>query len=205
MDPKALTKLIHSTAELHEGPAKEVLSDDRFSRQVADGKSPREAQTAIQTEDRVKGDPKLTEGLSKLGLEPADLTRAATAGTCATSTANETAAGMSTSTSIDSTASRGSRATSSGTCSRSISPNRSRASSSAGTSSPAGWYSVPDASAIATWAWDIPADRVTADRNLAALFGVTPAEAVSDAIALDLEGGRGSLLRQLLHHVGALD
>jgi ADP-ribose pyrophosphatase YjhB (NUDIX family) len=34
---------------------------------------------------------------------------------------------------------------------------------------------------------------------------VTPTEAVSDAVALDLEGGRGSLLRQLLHHVGALD
>ena len=34
---------------------------------------------------------------------------------------------------------------------------------------------------------------------------LTPAEAVSDAIIAEMDGGRGSLLRQLLHHVGALD
>jgi ADP-ribose pyrophosphatase YjhB (NUDIX family) len=33
---------------------------------------------------------------------------------------------------------------------------------------------------------------------------VTPEEAAEEAIAGDMEGGRGSLLRQLLHHVGAL-
>jgi len=34
---------------------------------------------------------------------------------------------------------------------------------------------------------------------------LTPDEAASDAVTADLEGGRGALLRQLLHHVGALD
>jgi hypothetical protein len=33
---------------------------------------------------------------------------------------------------------------------------------------------------------------------------LTPAEAVDEAISADMEGGRGSLLRQLMHHVGAL-
>jgi hypothetical protein len=33
---------------------------------------------------------------------------------------------------------------------------------------------------------------------------LTPLEASAPAIADDLEGGRGSLLRQLLHHVGAI-
>ena len=33
---------------------------------------------------------------------------------------------------------------------------------------------------------------------------LTPAEAVSDAVTTDLEGGRGALLRQLLHYAGAL-
>ncbi len=36
------------------------------------------------------------------------------------------------------------------------------------------------------------------------LTWVTPAEAVTDAIADDLDGGRGALLRQLLHQVGAV-
>lgn len=33
---------------------------------------------------------------------------------------------------------------------------------------------------------------------------LTPEEAASDAVCNEMEGGRGSLLRQLLHHVGAL-
>jgi ADP-ribose pyrophosphatase YjhB (NUDIX family) len=33
---------------------------------------------------------------------------------------------------------------------------------------------------------------------------LTPEEAATEAIAADMEGGRGSLLRQLLHHAGAL-
>jgi hypothetical protein len=33
---------------------------------------------------------------------------------------------------------------------------------------------------------------------------LTPEEAVDDAIASDLDGGRGALLRQLLHQAGAL-
>jgi ADP-ribose pyrophosphatase YjhB (NUDIX family) len=33
---------------------------------------------------------------------------------------------------------------------------------------------------------------------------LTPEEAATDAIAAELEGGRGALLRQLLHHAGAL-
>lgn len=37
------------------------------------------------------------------------------------------------------------------------------------------------------------------------LTWMTPAEAVSDGVAAEMEGGRGALLRQLLHHVGALD
>lgn len=36
------------------------------------------------------------------------------------------------------------------------------------------------------------------------LTWLTPLEAASDAIAAEMEGGRGSLLRQLLHHVGGL-
>ena len=35
------------------------------------------------------------------------------------------------------------------------------------------------------------------------LTWLTPAEAVTDAIVADLEGGRGALLRQLLHHADA--
>ncbi|MFT4288450.1 DUF4916 domain-containing protein [Nocardioides sp.] len=33
---------------------------------------------------------------------------------------------------------------------------------------------------------------------------LTPGEAASDTIAAEMEGGRGTLLRQLLHHAGAL-
>jgi len=33
---------------------------------------------------------------------------------------------------------------------------------------------------------------------------LTPQEAAADGIAADMEGGRGALLRQLLHHAGAL-
>jgi len=33
---------------------------------------------------------------------------------------------------------------------------------------------------------------------------LTPQEAAADAIAADMEGGRGALLRELLHHAGAL-
>jgi ADP-ribose pyrophosphatase YjhB (NUDIX family) len=36
------------------------------------------------------------------------------------------------------------------------------------------------------------------------LTWLTPAEAASDAVVREMEGGRGTLLRQLLHHVGAL-
>jgi len=37
------------------------------------------------------------------------------------------------------------------------------------------------------------------------LTWLSPAEAAADAVAAEMEGGRGALLRQLLHHVGALD
>ena len=36
------------------------------------------------------------------------------------------------------------------------------------------------------------------------LSWLTPQEAASEAVAADMEGGRGALVRQLLHHVGAL-
>ena len=36
------------------------------------------------------------------------------------------------------------------------------------------------------------------------LTWMNPAEAVSDSVAAEMEGGRGALLRQLLHHAGAL-
>jgi ADP-ribose pyrophosphatase YjhB (NUDIX family) len=36
------------------------------------------------------------------------------------------------------------------------------------------------------------------------LSWMTPEEAAADSVAGDLEGGRGALLRQLLHHAGAL-
>ena len=39
------------------------------------------------------------------------------------------------------------------------------------------------AATIGTWTWDIDADRVTADRNLARMFGVSPADAAGGPLA----------------------
>lgn len=54
-------------------------------------------------------------------------------------------------------------------------------------------------------AYIVPVTGICAPRQDALeLTWMSPARAVSDEIAGELEGGRGALLRQLLHHSGAL-